>query len=80
MAALLQRGEVMLLLDGFDEIHGDPSIPGALRRALGKLHHLPDGADVSDGQLRRTPNSIVRFSRFTLDGLDRNQRDAYIRH
>lgn len=76
--AWLQRGDVLLLLDGLDEVAGAPTFLTALEQALGLFPNcavLMTCRTVSFEQHRAL---CPHFPVFTLAGLDDAGRNAYI--
>src|SRR5262245_44573442 len=75
----LQKGEVLLLLDGLDEIEGQPFFLAALRTALGTFKECPTVLTCRTVSFEQHRTVCSDFPIFTLAGLDPDQRDTYIR-
>lgn len=75
----LQSGEVLLLLDGLDEIHGDSSFLALLTTTLATFATGPVVMTCRTVSFEQHRTVCPDFPLFTLAGLDQNQRDAYIR-
>ena len=75
----LWQGDVLLLLDGLDELRGDSSFQGALKAALEAFPACPTVLTCRTVSWEQHRGLCPDFPVFTLAGLDRAQRDAYIR-
>ncbi len=75
----LQKGEVLLLLDGLDEIEGKPFFLSALRTALMTFPECPTMLTCRTVSFEQHRALCPDFPIFTLAGLDIDQRDTYIR-
>jgi HEAT repeat protein len=75
----LQRGEVLLLLDGLDEIAGKPLFMTALKAALTTFSDCPIVLTCRTVSFEQHRTLCADFPIFTLAGLDNETRDAYIR-
>jgi len=75
----LQNGEVLLLLDGVDEIKGEPVFLSLLATTLKTFPACPTILTCRTVSFERHKTLCPDFPIFTLAGLDRVQRDAYIR-
>ncbi|MBI3249871.1 MAG: HEAT repeat domain-containing protein [Deltaproteobacteria bacterium] len=75
----LQSGEVLLLLDGLDEIQGDSSFLALLTTTLATFATGPVVMTCRTVSFEQHRTVCPDFPLFTLAGLDQAQRDAYIR-
>ncbi len=75
----LQHGEVLLLLDGLDEIEGSPFFLTALKTALSTFTACPTVLTCRTVSFDQHRAICPGFPLFTLAGFDAAQRDAYIR-
>lgn len=74
----LQQGDVLLLLDGLDEISGNQSFLTALKTALDTFKDCPTVLTCRTVSFDQHQNLCPDFSVFTLAGLVDTQRNAYI--
>ena len=74
----LQRGDVLLLLDGLDEIVGTPSFIAALKESLLVFHACPTVLTCRTVSFEQHQIVCADFPIFTLGGLDEATRDTYI--
>jgi hypothetical protein len=74
----LQNGEVLLLLDGLDEIQGEPTFLALLTTTLSTFTACPTVLTCRTISFERHRMICPDFPLFTLAGLDQVQRDAYI--
>ena len=74
----LQQGEVLLLLDGLDEISGNQAFLMALKTALDTFKACPIVLTCRTVSFEQHRALCPDFPVFTLAGLDENQRNAYI--
>jgi len=75
----LERGEVLLLLDGLDEISGNKSFLEALKNALTNFKDCPTVLTCRTVSYEQHKSVCPDLPVFTLSGLEDTQRDAYIR-
>ncbi len=75
----LQKGEVLLLLDGLDEIEGKSFFLSALKTALLTFEGCPTMLTCRTVSFEQHRALCPDFPIFTLAGLDTAQRDAFIR-
>ena len=75
----LQRGEVLLLLNGLDEIERNSSISMALEAALNAFRNTPTMLTCRTVSFEEYRELCPEWPVFILAGLDDSQRDAYIR-
>ncbi len=75
----LQRGEVLLLLDGLDEIAGNKSFVDALKSTLSTLKDCPTVLTCRTVSFEQHKAVCPDFPVFMLSGLEDSQRDAFIR-
>lgn len=75
----LRRGEVLLLLDGLDEIQGNSSFIAVLQTALTLFKDCPTVLTCRTVSFEQHRVVCPDFPVFTLAGLEDAQRDAYIR-
>ncbi|MGE0825536.1 MAG: HEAT repeat domain-containing protein [Candidatus Binatia bacterium] len=76
----LQRGEVLLLLDGLDEISGTPSFITTLKESLLVFRSCPTALTCRTVSFEHHQTVCADFPIFTLGGLDEATRDTYIRN
>ena len=74
----LQRGEILLMLDGLDEIVGHEFFTIALKRACSTFKHCPIVLTCRTVSFQEHRTVCPDFPVFTLAGLEDEQRDAYI--
>ena len=74
----LQRGEVLLLLDGLDEIEGRASLD-AVKKNLISFAQCPTVLTCRTVSFEQHRALCPEFPVFTLAGLDYEQRDTYVR-
>jgi hypothetical protein len=74
----LKRGEVLLLLDGLDEIDGKRPFIAALTRALTTFAQCPTILTCRTVSYEQHETLCPDFTVFTLAGLSDQQRDKYI--
>ena len=75
----LQSSEVLLLLDGVDEIKGEPAFLQLVATTIDAFPESPTILTCRTVSFERHKTLCPNFPIFTLAGLDRRQRDAYIR-
>lgn len=75
----LYRGEVLILLDGLDEIQGDPAFLTLLTTTLATFAACPTVLTCRTVSFERHRLICPDFPLFTLTGLDHAHRDAYVR-
>jgi HEAT repeat protein len=75
----LQKGEVLLLLDGLDEIEGKPAFLAVLKAALRAFSECPLVITCRTVSFEQHRAVCPDFPLFTLAGLEPDKRDAYIR-
>jgi HEAT repeat protein len=75
----LQKGEVLLLLDGLDEIEGKPFFLAALKTTLMTFPECPTVLTCRTVSFEQHRTLCPDFPIFILAGLDPDQRDTYIR-
>jgi HEAT repeat protein len=75
----LLNSDVLLLLDGLDEIDGKAEYLGALKLALGAFPNCPTVVTCRTVSIDRHQSVCRDLPLFVLAGLDDAQRDAYIR-
>ncbi len=75
----LANGEVLLLLDGLDEIQGDPAFLTLLTTTLATFTACPTVLTCRTVSFERHRLICPDFPLFTLTGLNQAHRDAYIR-
>ena len=75
----LQKGEVLLLLDGVDEIEGKPLFLAALKTALASFIECPTLLTCRTVSVEQHRALCPDFPLFTLAPLASDQRDAFIR-
>jgi|GEM_PF-1455661 len=75
----LRRGEVLLLLDGLDEIAGKPLFIEALKSALATFKDCPTLLTCRTVSFEQHRALSPEFPIFILAGLDDTQREAHIR-
>jgi HEAT repeat protein len=74
----LQRGDVLLLLDGLDEISNNQSFVDALKTALSNFKDCPTVLTCRTVSFEQHRALCPDFLVFTLSGLEAAQRGAYI--
>ena len=75
----LSNGDVLLLLDGLDEIQGDPTFLTLLTTTVATFTACPTVLTCRTVSFERHRLICPDFPLFTLTGLDQVHRDAYIR-
>lgn len=75
----LHRGEVLLLLDGLDEIEEKPAFLSVLKTALRLFQTCPTVITCRTVSFDQHQSLCPDFTVFTLAGLEESQRDAFIR-
>ena len=75
----LQKGEVLFLLDGLDEIEGKLFFLAALKTALMTFRECPTMLTCRTVSFEQHRTLCPDFPIFTLAGLDTDQRDTYIK-
>jgi HEAT repeat protein len=75
----LQRGEVLLLLDGLDEIEEKPAFVSVLKTTMGLFKACPTVMTCRTVSFDQHHSLCPDFTVFTLAGLEDAQRDAFIR-
>lgn len=75
----LQRGEVLLLLDGLDEIEGKPSFLSLVKTTLSAFAQCPAILTCRTVSFEQQKTVCPDFPLFTLAGFDSAQRRAYVR-
>ncbi|MEN8131925.1 MAG: HEAT repeat domain-containing protein, partial [Pseudomonadota bacterium] len=75
----LHRGDVLVLLDGLDELDDDPAFTATLTTTLSTFTACPTVLSCRTVSYQRYQSLGPDFAVFTLAGLDEVQRDAYIR-
>lgn len=77
----LQLGDVLLLLDGLDEIHGDKSFLADLTSALNHdFTKCPTVITCRTDSFEQHEKACPGFPRFILRGLTDEQRDEFVRN
>ena len=75
----LQKGEVLLLLDGLDEVEGKPFFLSVLKTALATFNECPTLLTCRTVSFEQHRTVCPNFPLFTLAPLAPEQRDAFIR-
>ena len=75
----LQQGDVLLLLDGLDELEGKPEFLSLLRTTLETFTECPTIVTCRTVSFEQHRSLCVDFPLFTLADLAPNKRDAFIR-
>jgi HEAT repeat protein len=75
----LQRGEVLVLLDGLDEIQGQPGFVDQLKSTFNAYKNCPTVLTCRTVSFEQHGKLSPDFLVFTLAGLSDTQRDAFIR-
>lgn len=75
----LQRGEVLLLLDGLDEIEEKPTFVAALKATLQLSRNCPTIITCRTVSFDQHQSLCPDFTAFTLAGFEEPQRDTFIR-
>lgn len=75
----LQRGEVLLLLDGLDEIEEKPTFVAVLKATLQLSRNCPTIITCRTVSFDQHQSLCPDFTVFTLAGLEETQRDTFIR-
>jgi HEAT repeat protein len=75
----LERGDVLLLFDGLDEINGEAEFEATLRSTLAAFPRCPTIITCRTVSFEQHKALCEELPVFTLDGLDDRGRDAYVR-
>ncbi len=75
----LHRGEVLLLLDGLDEIAGDASFVTALKTTLARFKDCPTVLTCRTVSFEQHRALDADLPIFTISGLNEEQRNAFVR-
>ncbi len=76
---LLIRGDVLLLLDGLDELKGDPAFEEALASALTAWRQCPMVLTCRTVSFEQHRSVCPDYPVFTLAGFDERQQESYVR-
>ncbi len=75
----LKHGDILVLLDGLDEVNGEPEFAAAVRSALVAYPRCPTVITCRTVSYEQHQALCGEFPVFTLDGLNDRSRDAYVR-